>query len=221
MAVLAIDTSEACCSAALVSGRALASRVEPIGRGHAERLLPLIDELMAEAGLAFGDLDRIAVTTGPGTFTGLRIGLSVARGLALAESVPCIGLSVLEVLAAQARHNGPVHALVMGRGGQVYHQAFGGGDTGGLPQPLTDAGSFDTADLLAGALQRQGLLVGSGQPLLAGQLPAACFTDIVAVDPVVLGRLAAGLAPSAHPPEPTYLRAADAAKAKPLLPVAP
>ncbi|MEM5709777.1 tRNA (adenosine(37)-N6)-threonylcarbamoyltransferase complex dimerization subunit type 1 TsaB, partial [Elizabethkingia meningoseptica] len=80
MNILAIETSGAACSAALLCGGALLERSEPMARGHAERLIPLIGEVLAEAGAAYADLDLVAVTVGPGTFTGMRVGLAAARG---------------------------------------------------------------------------------------------------------------------------------------------
>lgn len=215
--ILAIDTCEGVCSAALVrEGQALASRMERIGRGHAERLLPLIEELLAEAAAGYADLGCIAVCVGPGTFTGLRIGLSVARGMALANDVPCVGLMSLPVLAAQAQaegHADPVHAIVMGRGGQGFYQAFDGVADNGLPQPITEAGCFDGDDIATRINRRPGLVVGSGADLVGA--PHA----INAVDPVTLARLSVLLDPLAYLPEPAYLRDADAKKAKAILPV--
>lgn len=214
--LLAIDTCEGTCSAALVqAGEALARRMERIGRGHAERLLPMISELMAEAGIGYGDLGRVAVATGPGTFTGLRIGLSVARGLALTKGLPCVGLMSLPVLAAQADAgvDTPVHAIVMGRGGQGFYQAFRGMTAEGLPNPVADAEGLD-ADVIAARISAMpGVVVGSGASLVAAESPHD------ALDPLVLARLAERLDPADFPPEPAYLRDADAKKGKALLPI--
>jgi tRNA threonylcarbamoyladenosine biosynthesis protein TsaB len=79
-----------------------AARSEPMTRGHQERIAVLAREVMAEAGMKFVDLTRIAVTVGPGSFTGLRVGLSFAKGLATALSIPCVGVNTLEALAASA-----------------------------------------------------------------------------------------------------------------------
>lgn len=103
MIVLAFDTSMARCSAALWrDGAVVAERAAEIARGHAEALMPMLQEVMAEAGVAYADLERIGVTTGPGSFTGLRIGLSAARGLALATGVSAFGISTLEAVARAA-----------------------------------------------------------------------------------------------------------------------
>lgn len=96
--VLAFDTSAAHCAAALLLGDRVVVRAEQMGRGQAERLTPMLQELLAAEGLAFGDLSRIGVGTGPGNFTGIRISVSAARGLALGLGVPAIGVPCLEAL---------------------------------------------------------------------------------------------------------------------------
>ena len=228
--LLAIDTSEQTCSAALVlANKALTHRSENIGRGHAERLLPLIDELLAEKGASYKDISRLAVTTGPGTFTGLRVGLSVARGFALVNQVPCIGLSGLQVLAAQAQidedcADATVHALIAGRGGQAFYQAFNGMDQNGLPHARGLPINQDI-DIIASRIEAApGRVVGSGRALLvqagfdkaAGKaIPAG---DMF-IDPVQLGLRAWALDPEHFSPEPLYLRDADAKKAVPILPI--
>ena len=106
MIVLALDTAGETCAVALAKTgnglSVLARRADAIGRGHAERLMPMIGEALAEAGLAYADLERIAVTTGPGSFTGTRIGVAVARGLALALGIRAVGVSVLDALIEAA-----------------------------------------------------------------------------------------------------------------------
>lgn len=217
--ILAIDTCEKTCAAAIVSGGVtLARRVEEIGRGHAERLLPMIDELLAEAAVGFDALTRIAVCVGPGTFTGLRIGLSVARGLALSLGIPCVGAMSLPVLAAQgaASLNLPVgscvHSTVMGRGGQGFHQMFQLNQAGKV-EARTEPSSMDGDKIKEAVNTYPGLVVGSGAEL-AGQA-----SKIVALDPVALAEYCEHLAPKNFPPEPAYLRKADAAKGKRALPV--
>src|SRR5512143_758144 len=99
MKILAMDTAAGACSGALWSNAAVLECVRPMQRGHAEMLLPLLVSIMREAGCGFADLDLIAVTVGPGAFTGLRIGLAAARGIALASSRPCMGVTTLEAIA--------------------------------------------------------------------------------------------------------------------------
>ena len=103
MRVLAIDTALEACSAAVLDtdrGGITASESVAMARGHAEAVMPLIARVMDLAEIEFADLDRIAVTTGPGSFTGLRVGIAAARGIALAAGKPAIGLSTLAAFAA-------------------------------------------------------------------------------------------------------------------------
>ena len=101
--ILGFDTSAAHCAAALLSGgQVLASRAEEMGRGQAERLIPLLEEILSEAGVTWSDLDRIGVGVGPGNFTGIRISVAAARGLALGLEVPAIGVSGFEIVSTVA-----------------------------------------------------------------------------------------------------------------------
>jgi tRNA threonylcarbamoyladenosine biosynthesis protein TsaB len=131
--ILAFDTSAARCAAALVSGdRVLAARDEPTDRGHAERLLPMLEEMLAEAGSRWADLAGLAVCTGPGNFTGLRIAVAAARGLALALAVPAVGVTAFEALAGPA---GTATVAIADRRGTVFVQAFRDGVPLGDPAP--------------------------------------------------------------------------------------
>lgn len=215
MTVLAIDTCETNCSAAIVTSNGDAFKtIEDIGRGHAERLLPMIEDLLDAASISYADINRIAVTTGPGTFTGLRIGLSVARGLALSLDVPCLGISALTILAAQAAaREGPIYSVIKGRGGQVFFQAFNGRQADGVPKPIGEAVNLD-ADMAFQMIEGDaGYVLGSGVPLVMGREIGS--EDVI--DPVALAHLAMSLDPHAFSPEPFYLRPADAVKAKPLI----
>src|SRR4051795_3835431 len=126
MRVLAIDTALAACSAAVLDtqrGGIIATETLAMTRGHAEALMPLIARIMDAARLEFSELDRIAVTTGPGSFTGLRVGIAAARGIALAAGKPAFGLSTLSAYAAPliAKDDSiPVMAVIDARHGQVY-----------------------------------------------------------------------------------------------------
>src|SRR5262252_10088493 len=104
MRVLAIDTALEACAAAVLDTSAGITASETLGmtRGHAEALMPLVARVMNGAGIEFADLDRIAVTTGPGSFTGLRVGISAARGIALAADKPIVGVTTLTAYAAPA-----------------------------------------------------------------------------------------------------------------------
>lgn len=122
--VLGFDTSAAHCAAAVICGdRVLAQRVEPMTRGQAERLFPLLEELLAEAGLSWPDLDAIGVGVGPGNFTGIRISVAAARGLALSLGIPAVGVSATEAAACDALR--PCRAVVPLRGEEVVWQDFG------------------------------------------------------------------------------------------------
>jgi len=104
MKILAVDTALGACSAALLDDeRVLAHRFEPMDRGHAERLAPMVEEVAREAAVDFASLDRLAVTTGPGTFTGQRVGLAFMRGLRVALHRPLVGITTLAAMAAQAK----------------------------------------------------------------------------------------------------------------------
>ena len=131
MRVLAIDTALEACSAAVLdtdSGGRLTSRSLPMMRGHAEALMPLIATVMSGACVEFADLDRIAVTVGPGSFTGLRVGVAAARGIALATGKPAVGLTTLSALAApffETDESSPLLAAIDARHDHVYMQLFG------------------------------------------------------------------------------------------------
>ncbi len=100
MKILAVDTALGACSVALIEGkRTLAHRHEFMERGHAEALAPMVEKTMHDAKLEFSSLDRLAVTTGPGTFTGQRVGLAIMRGLRIALHRPLIGITTLAAMA--------------------------------------------------------------------------------------------------------------------------
>ena len=205
--ILALDTCLTACSAAVLDGESvLAARSEAMPRGHQERLAPLVRELMAEAGVDFSDLTRIGVTVGPGSFTGLRVGLAFAKGLASALSLPCVGVGALEALAfGQA---GFVAAVIDARREQVYVQLFGDGAALMAPDALTAQDAMARmAEVYPGG---PATIIGSGAPLLAPALPNATLLTPGGPDPVAVARLAWRGAAPLHPPRPLYLRAPDA-----------
>ena len=128
MRLLGFDTATTACSAALwAEGGVTAHRCIEAGGRHAETLVPMLREVAAEGGTTLSAVDRFAVTVGPGSFTGIRIGLATARGLALALNRPLIGLSTLEVLAAgvpAGERDGPVLAALDAGRGRLYAQLF-------------------------------------------------------------------------------------------------
>src|SRR5437773_11147863 len=132
MLILAIDTAMDACAAGVLdtdAGKLIAHQSQAMKRGHAEALMPLIARVMTESGIAFATLDRIAVTTGPGSFTGLRVGLSAARGIALAAGKPVVGLTTLTAFAApivSENSDHPVISAIDARHDHVYFQVVGG-----------------------------------------------------------------------------------------------
>ncbi|MGH8118461.1 MAG: tRNA (adenosine(37)-N6)-threonylcarbamoyltransferase complex dimerization subunit type 1 TsaB, partial [Rhodanobacteraceae bacterium] len=125
MNLLAIETATEACSVALLHHDALIDRSELAPRRHAELVLPMADELLAEAGIARTQLDAVAMGRGPGAFTGVRLAVSVAQGLALALDIPVVPVSSLAVLAMQAPRNGAaILAAIDARRAEIYAGAF-------------------------------------------------------------------------------------------------
>jgi tRNA threonylcarbamoyladenosine biosynthesis protein TsaB len=205
MIVLALDTCLSSCSVAVLDGeRVLGHGREVMARGHQERLAPMAQEAMAQAGLAFVRLDRIAVTLGPGSFTGLRVGIAFAKGLALALDRPAVGIGTLEALAASA--DGLVFPAIDARRGQLYLQAFEDGRALMAPDAVTlEIAAARVAELSQG---RPFTLAGSGASLLADLAPAARVLAAEGADARQVARLAGGREPG--PLKPLYLRAPDA-----------
>lgn len=217
MQLLALDTSLAACSVALWrDGTVAAAESMPMAKGQAEALVPLIQRICDDAGTALSDVDVIGVTRGPGTFTGIRIGLATARGLALANGCPVIGVSTLVAIAATAAlpaEPGNILVVQDARRGDVYVEVIDGtSGTGGGPMVLP-------LDDLADAFSARPLrLVGSGATLAAERLlgEVTVAADTVLPDPAHIARLAvaqlkaSGAGAFAVPPGPLYLRAPDA-----------
>ncbi len=199
MIILALDTClNACAGAVLRDGAVLSKIVEPMQRGHQERIALMTSELMAAANLTFSDLDRVAVTVGPGSFTGLRIGLAFAKGLGVALDIPCVGVGVLDVLGRQAQ--GRVLAALDARGGAVHLRMFENG------VPLAEAATLSIDE--AGALGAPDVLIGDGAALLQQRFPDATVIIPDACDPAIVAALGALDPPS--PADPIYMRAAYA-----------
>jgi tRNA threonylcarbamoyl adenosine modification protein YeaZ len=216
MRVLAIDTALEACSAAVLDTEQpaiAAHESHAMLRGHAEALMPLIARVLDRAGLDFAALDRIAVTTGPGSFTGLRVGIAAARGIALAAGKPALGLSTLAAYAAPliaADDTLPVVSAIDARHDHVYLQVFGpGGRTIVAPRlaPLREA--------LRVAATGAPRLVGTAAAMLAaawpaGERPPSLVDPRRAPDIDWVARLGAAAVDTGVPPKPLYLRAPDA-----------
>ncbi len=215
MRVLAIDTALEACSAAVLdteNGK-VTSESLPMVRGHAEALMPLIGRVMKAADMAFSALDRIAVTTGPGSFTGLRVGIAAARGIALAAAKPAVGLTTLAAYAAPHIAHDDKTAIAVAidaRHQHVYLQIFGpGGRTLIAPRIAS------IADAVRAAANGPVRIVGTGATMLAvawpsREPPPVLVDESRAPDIVWVGRLAAAADESTSEPKPLYLRAPDA-----------
>ena len=204
MIILALDTCLSACSAALVDGDLVrAWRFEPMVRGHQERLALMVQELMAEAGAAFSTVERIGVTVGPGSFTGLRVGLAFAKGLALALDIPCVGVGALQALGYGRA--GLSVAIADARRDQAYWQAFRDG------APITPPQASGLADIVDWLTEQGGpdTLVGPGVGLLSARFPKATLLETPGPDPVAVAALAAAVE-KPMPPAPLYLRTPDA-----------
>lgn len=216
MKVLAVDTALGACSAAVLDGdKVLAHRFEPMDRGHAERLAPMVREVMLEAGIAFSAIDRLGVTTGPGTFTGQRIGLAFMRGLRVALKRPLAGVTTLQCMLAAALEKSGLDAVAAvhdARRGEVYCAA-------GLNGALVVS---DCVLRFEDAIARIGETVRGVQVAVAGTAGersaellrasgvAAAFTGIWQPDALWVARLAARAPAPSSPPRPFYLREPDA-----------
>ena len=216
MRILAIDTSCGAASVAVVES----GRLEPLAvisrameRGHAEALAPMVEEAARnlEGGLA--SLDRIAVTTGPGSFTGIRVGVAMARAMGLALGIPVVGVSTLMAFAAQllsAPRQGVITAAIDARHGSIYFQLF---EPSG--RPLGPA----RCDALRECVRQIGdgpaLLAGPAATLLAAEahragLPYDLEAATDAPDIVAVARMGVALDPAANPARPLYVKPPDA-----------
>lgn len=213
MIILAIDTASTLCAACVWdagAGRELGRCVEDIGKGHAERLMDVIAAALAAAGRSYADIGAISVAVGPGSFTGIRVGVSAARGLALALKVPVRGVTTLSAIAEEARTRFAgrrIVASIDAKRGEIYvedHGADGSLVSGPAIVPIENAGALVLGD--------RPVLAGSGAALIAADADPAAYDlagGSATADIGVYARLAATGAFDTRP-SPLYLRGPDA-----------
>jgi tRNA threonylcarbamoyladenosine biosynthesis protein TsaB len=216
MLILAIDTALDACAAAVLdtsAGKIIAQESQPMKRGHAEALMPLLARVMKASGVAFAAVDRIAATTGPGSFTGLRVGLSAARGIALAAGKPVVGVTTLTAYAApivSEDRGHPVISAIDARHDHVYYQVLGG-DGSSLVKPKV----APIAEALEASRFGSPFLVGNAAQILADRWPADApppfqIDQQAAPDITWVAWMGAAVDPERAPARPYYLRAPDA-----------
>ncbi len=222
MNVLAFDTCFDACSACVARSDGdgaveLAGALERFETGHAERLIPMIEEVMRAAGVTFEDIDRLAVTVGPGTFTGTRIGVAAARSLALATGIAIVGASSLAVMAQVARRelgalpqDADLAVAVDARRGQAYVQLFGASALEPKTPPqllaIEDASRIGDGPLIVVGSAAEAVAAAAAR---AGRGVTALLPHLLP-DAAALARMAFKLPASQAPLAPLYLRPPDA-----------
>jgi tRNA threonylcarbamoyladenosine biosynthesis protein TsaB len=206
--ILALDAAGAACSAALWrDGVIAAHRRRPMQRGHAEALMPLLMEVLAEAGIGFGDLGQIAVGVGPGSFTGIRIALAAARGIGLAAGLPVVGVdsfsAVAAALPAPPRPGEALLIVIDSKREALFGQYY---DT--ELAPIGETHVLGPVALLARRPPGQLVIAGDGASLLPAAADARIAEGEHAVDAIAIARLAAA-GKALRQPRPLYLRAPD------------
>lgn len=215
MLTLAIDTALQKCSAVILQDKAVIGEHSiDLEKGHAERIAPLVSDVVADAGIAISDLQRIVVSTGPGSFAGIRVGLSFARGLAIGQNIDVIGVNTLLALAVSAPRDGNDRvAVIAGPQEQFFAARF---DQGFQPvvAPLM-AGGEDVVKLLSadhgdvsviGCMKKRDLEFPKNWTLLSAEAQISVSH---------LAEFGRAVSPDKFPPTPLYLRQPDAAPAKP------
>ncbi|MCB1421350.1 MAG: tRNA (adenosine(37)-N6)-threonylcarbamoyltransferase complex dimerization subunit type 1 TsaB [Nitratireductor sp.] len=222
MICLAIDTAGTDCAACIYDSArdaVLSEKSENIGKGHAERLMGIVSEAMAEADVGYKDLERIITTTGPGSFTGIRVAIATAKGFGLGLGIPVIGISNLHGMLEQVRRQIPegassaIGAVMDARRGELYAVLsfdcrFGPADTPFIAE-TTEFARMLAEDLPTG----RGLVLGcQGEcPFVLPEIAAVRTVPLESVPVSLFARIGAGCSRENCPPEPVYLRRADAA----------
>lgn len=215
MILLAIDCAASLCAACVYEMDTATERgraVLDLGKGHAEHLMAVIAQALERAGVGYADLGAVAVSVGPGSFTGLRVGVSTARGLALALAIPATGVTTLEALAAETRDKlgtFPVLAALDAGRGEIHAGLY---DELGAVRYAPAVMTLDEAAALAASLERP-LLAGTAAQAIGDRLgerlvglgPLNATADIA-----VYARVAAAKGAGTEKPKPLYLRAPDA-----------
>ncbi|EPF00036.1 tRNA (adenosine(37)-N6)-threonylcarbamoyltransferase complex dimerization subunit type 1 TsaB [Rhizobium grahamii] len=208
MIILALDTAGVDCAAALYDGgrdTMLGEASDMIGKGHAEHLMGIVDRVLEQAAIPLSTVDRIAVTIGPGSFTGIRVGIAAARGFALSLGIPAVGVTTLAVMAEAQRLKTPgrsVLAAMDAKRNEIYLQTF---DADG--EPLDEARAVAVEEAQAIASTFEGEITGSATPLLK----PGTLGDHANHFPIsIVARLGAAADLSSGKPKPLYLRGPDA-----------
>ena len=208
MKILAVDTALGACSVAILDAdKVLAHRLTVMERGHAEALAPMVEAAMKDARISFSSLDRLAVTTGPGTFTGQRVGLAFMRGLRIALDKTLVGVTTLSTMAHQAMaQNGHTIGVAMhdARRNEVYLEIVG---EESLPPCVL---LFDEAVERISKVGRPVLLAGTAAKRAQEHLRAATLSNVLQPDALWVARLALRMPKSDVAPRPLYLRPPDA-----------
>ncbi len=210
MRILALDTCLAACSVAIWhDGRIVAHEWQPMQRGHAEALLPMLERVRARAGLEYAAFDRLAVSIGPGSFAGVRTGLAAARGVCAARSLPLTGVNTLELLAAAIWEADRLAIAIDARNDQVYFQAFDGRSAICPAALLTLAQAADFIRQSEGNIR----LAGTGAAALAarcGRSVRVSHENLLPDAAILAGLAAHRVAVAGDQVAPQYLRAPDA-----------
>ncbi len=213
MITLAFDTAMGAGSAIVdEDGATLGLEREQNSRALAEQLVPMVEATLKKAGYSYLSVDRIGVTMGPGTFTGMRIGMAAARAMALAADKPLIGVSTLEVVAQQAANDSPAATQIStcfdARRGEVYLQTFD--QSKGQLLAVTDPAVLSVDAAIAQLSTVTGLVVGTGSGLMASLDHLRCLGGYDQIDPKTLVQIVRTRPAPTEMPLPLYLRAPDA-----------